>query len=193
MDNLPAEIKQNYLGKQGMILTTAYSNGDMWKSDYQKKYFEALNKLNVNNVSGTALIFLRLIQISASEGRKILLLTIIFIFVVLLFDMKNIKYAILAMLPMVLSIILMLGVMGWFDIKFNVVNIIALPLIIGIGVDDGIHLIHRYRREKNINDALKSTGKAITMTTLTTGAAFGSFILAKYRGFVGFGLLLLLG
>ncbi|OQY09996.1 MAG: hypothetical protein B6I29_02390 [Marinitoga sp. 4572_148] len=193
LENLPDEIKQNYLGNKGMILTTAYSNGDMWNSDYQKKYFEALEKLNIKNVSGTALVFLRVIQISAKEGGKILLLTIIFIFIVLLFDMKSFKYAILAMLPMILSIVLMLGVMGWFGIKFNVVNIIALPLIIGIGVDDGIHLIHRYRRENNINIALKSTGKAITMTTLTTGAAFGSLVLAKYRGFIGFGLLLLLG
>ncbi|GAB6189534.1 hypothetical protein JCM30566_12740 [Marinitoga arctica] len=149
--------------------------------------------MNIDKVSGTALVFLKVIQISASEGKKILILTIIFIFIVLLFDMKSLKYAIISMLPMVLSIILILGVMGWFNIKFNVVNIIALPLIIGIGVDDGIHLIHRYRREKNIKKALMSTGKAITMTTLTTGAAFGSFILAKYRGFIGFGFLLLLG
>ncbi|WGS64459.1 efflux RND transporter permease subunit [Marinitoga aeolica] len=193
IEKIPEEIKSNYLGKDGKVLTTAYSNGDMWNADYQKEYFNQLNKLNLKNVSGTALIFLRVIQVSAREGKKILLLTIIFIFIILLLDMKSLKYAIIALLPMIISIILVLGVMGWFDIKFNVVNIIALPLIIGIGVDDGIHLIHRYRRENDLRTALKSTGKAITMTTLTTGAAFGSFILAKYRGFVGFGLLLLLG
>ncbi|MBO8160164.1 MAG: MMPL family transporter [Thermosipho sp. (in: Bacteria)] len=193
IDNLPEDLKGNYVGGNNKILTIAYSNGDIWNADYQKEYFKTLEKLNLKNVSGSALVFLRVIQISAREGAKVLILTIIFIFIVLIFDMKSLKYAVIAMLPMLLSIILLLGVMGWFGIKFNVVNIIALPLIIGIGVDDGIHLIHRYRREKNLRLSLKSTGKAITMTTLTTGAAFGSFILAKYRGFVGFGLLLLLG
>ncbi|NUU99929.1 hypothetical protein XO12_07450 [Marinitoga sp. 1154] len=193
LNDIPDEIKSNYLGNDGKILTTAYSNGDIWNVEYQKEYFKQLEKLELKNISGTALIFLRVIQISAREGKKILLLTIIFIYIVLLFDMKSFKYATMALLPMILSIILILGVMGWFNIKLNVVNIVALPLIIGIGVDDGIHLIHRYRREKNLRLALKSTGKAITMTTLTTGAAFGTFMLAKYRGFIGFGLLLLLG
>jgi hypothetical protein len=193
LENLPEEIKNNYIGKTGKFLTTAYTNGDIWNVDFQKEYFNALDKIKSKNASGTALIFLRVIQISSKEGTKILLMTILFIFIVLLFDMKSLKYAIISLLPMVLSIIILLGIMGWFDIKFNVVNIIALPLIIGIGVDDGIHLIHRYRKEKDLRISLKSTGKAITMTTLTTGAAFGSFILSKYRGFVGFGLLLLLG
>jgi len=193
LNNLPEDIKGNYLGN-GMVLTTAYSNGDIWNLDYQKDYFSALDKLNLKNVSGSALIFLRLIQIAAKEGRKVLLLTIILILIVLLIDMRSIKYALLSILPMILSIIMMLGIMGWFEIKFNVVNVIALPLIIGIGVDDGIHLIHRYRREKkNLRTSLRSTGKAITMTTLTTSAAFGSFVLSKYRGFIGFGLLLLIG
>ncbi|SHF05618.1 hypothetical protein SAMN02745164_01689 [Marinitoga hydrogenitolerans DSM 16785] len=192
-ENLPEDIKSNYLGSNGMIITTAYSNGDIWNSDYQKEYFKELKELNSKDVSGTALIFLKVVQISAEEGKKILLITLLFIFIILILDMKSLKYAILAMIPMILSIIFMLGVMGWFGIKFNVVNIIALPLIIGIGVDDGIHLIHRYRREKNLKTTIFSTGKAITMTTLTTGVAFGSFILSKYRGFAGFGVLLLLG
>ncbi|KAF2955918.1 MMPL family transporter [Marinitoga sp. 38H-ov] len=192
-ENIPYEIKNNYVGESGKLLTTAYTNGDIWNVDFQKEYFNSLEKLNFNNVSGTALIFLRVIQISSKEGIKVLLLTILFIFIVLLLDLKSLKYAILSLLPMLLSIILLLGVMGWFNIKFNVVNIIALPLIIGIGVDDGIHFIHRYKKEKDLRSSLKSTGKAITMTTLTTGAAFGSFILSKYRGFIGFGLLLLLG
>ncbi|SHH44629.1 efflux RND transporter permease subunit [Thermosipho atlanticus] len=193
LEKLPEDIKTNYLSNKGMILTTAYSNGDIWNSDYQKEYFKELKSLNSKNVSGTALIFLKVVQISIEEGKKILFLTLLFILIVLILDMRNVKYAVLAMLPMVLSLIFLLGIMGWFGIKFNVVNIIALPLIIGIGVDDGIHLIHRYRKERNMKNALTSTGKAITMTTLTTAVAFGSFVLSKYRGFIGFGILLLLG
>ncbi|NUU98529.1 MMPL family transporter [Marinitoga sp. 1138] len=193
IDKIPEEIKSNYVSDDGKVLTTVYPAGDIWNADFQKEYFKILDGLNVDNVTGTSLLFYKVVKISAEEGKNLLILTLILIFVVLLIDLRSLKYSILALLPMLLAIVLMLGIMGWFDIKFNVVNIIALPLIIGIGVDDGIHLIHRYRREKNLREALRSTGKAITMTTLTTGAAFGSFVLAKYRGFVGFGLLLLMG
>uniref|UniRef100_UPI00356287D6 MMPL family transporter n=1 Tax=Ilyobacter sp. TaxID=3100343 RepID=UPI00356287D6 len=86
-----------------------------------------------------------------------------------------------------------LGVMGWTGFKFDMVNIIGVPLIIGIGVDDGVHIIHRYLAEKNIFEAVRSTGKAVTLTTITTIAAFGTLMLARYRGFVHFGLLLTIG
>jgi hypothetical protein len=132
-------------------------------------------------------------DIAAKEGFKVLIFTIIGIMAILLIDLKNIKYAIYAILPMILSLITLVGIMGIFGIKFDVINIIAIPLIIGIGVDDGIHLIHRFKKEKNILRALFSTGRAIILTTLTTVSAFGSFMLSDYRGFIGFGFLLSLG
>ncbi|BBE31545.1 RND transporter [Tepiditoga spiralis] len=192
INSIPENIKENYYNN-GLYLTTVYPSGDIWKYDFQKKYFNDLNKIKDKEVSGTGLIFLKVIELSGKEGGKILIATIIAIYFVLLLDLRNFKYSIIATLPMILSVIILLGIMGWFNIKFNVVNIIAFPLIIGIGVDDGIHLIHRYKIEKSLSKALKSTGKAITLTTLTTVAAFGSFMLAKYRGFVGLGLIFTIG
>jgi predicted RND superfamily exporter protein len=136
---------------------------------------------------------LKVIDISGREGRKVLVWTVILIFIVLLIDLKNLKYAVLAMLPMIASFLILLGIMGTFNIKFTMMSVIALPMIIGIGVDDGIHLIHRYKIEKKLLPTIRSTGKAITMTTLTTIAAFGTLMFSVYRGFIGYGLLLTLG
>ena len=63
---------------------------------------------------------------------------------------------------------ILLGIMAWFDLPFDYVNIIALPIIIGIGVDDGVHLIHRYLIERRLLPSVASTGRAILLTTLTT-------------------------
>jgi predicted RND superfamily exporter protein len=71
----------------------------------------------------------------------------------------------------------------------------GIPMIVGIGIDDGVHLLHRYRIEGFTKTpiVLKSTGKAIMITSLTTMAGFGSLMLAEYRGFVSLGALLVLG
>ena len=190
--SLPENVRENYIGENGKYLTTIYPKEDVWDADFQKIHLAELETLE-GDISGTALVFLEVMKVAGSEGKRMLIWTVILIFIVLLIDLKNLKYALLALVPMLLSVGVTFGIMGWFGIKLTVVNIIAIPLIIGIGVDDGVHIIHRYRIEKDMLVTLKSTGKAILLTTLTTISAFGTLMLAKYRGFVGFGLLLVLG
>jgi len=71
----------------------------------------------------------------------------------------------------------------------------AIPMIIGIGIDFGVHFMHRYRHEGpgKIKTVVASTGKAIMITSMTTMIGFGTLLLAKYRGMGSMGLLLVLG
>lgn len=192
LKDLPDKIKDEFVGKNKTYISTFYPKEDIWKSDFQKIHMKEIDTLG-ENTTGSAKIFLKVIEISATEGRKILILTLGAIYLVLLADFRSLKYATAAILPMVFSVLGTLGLMGWTGFKFDMVNIIGIPLIIGIGVDDGVHIIHRYLVDKNIFVALKSTGKAVTLTTITTIAAFGTLMLARYRGFVHFGILLTIG
>lgn len=192
LGDLPEKIKREYVGEDGTYITTFYPRQDLWKSDFQKIHMKEIDTLE-ENITGSAKIFLKVIEKSASEGKKVLLLTVAAIYLVLIMDLRNIKYATAAILPMLFSVLATLGVMGWTGFKFDMVNIIGIPLIIGIGVDDGVHIIHRYLREGNIYTALRSTGRAVTLTTVTTIAAFGTLVFARYRGFVHFGIILVMG
>ena len=89
----------------------------------------------------------------------------------------------------------MVGLMKTFGMMFTLVNLMGIPMIVGIGIDDGVHLLHRYRVEGLTKTpiVLKSTGKAIMLTSITTMVGFGSLMLAKYRGFGSLGSLLVLG
>ncbi|TDT71593.1 hypothetical protein EV215_0971 [Hypnocyclicus thermotrophus] len=192
LNDIPNSIKNEFVGKNNEFITTIYPKHDLWNEDFQKKFLTEIDNVNKNN-SGTAKIFIKVVEAEKTEGKKVLIYTVIAIFIVLLFDLKSFKYAIFALLPMLITILAILGIMGWTGFKFDVVNIIGIPLIIGIGVDDGVHLIHRYLQEKDLLITFRSTGKAITLTTLTTVFAFGTLMFAKYRGFIGFGFLLSLG
>lgn len=68
-------------------------------------------------------------------------------------------------------------------------------MIVGIGIDFGVHFMHRYRIEGRgkIRVVAASTVKAIMLTSLTTMAGFGSLMIAKYRGLGSLGILLTLG
>ena len=87
----------------------------------------------------------------------------------------------------------MMGIMNILGLKLNMMNIMVLPLIIGIGIDDGIHIMHRYIIEKDLDIVFKSTGKAILLTSLTTMLAFGSLWFSTYRGLGSLGISLFIG
>ncbi len=78
-------------------------------------------------------------------------------------------------------------------IKFNGVNFMALPLITGI--DDGVHILHRYRIEGtgSMEKVMRYTGRAILLTSITTSIGFGSMALASHKGIASMGIVLVLG
>jgi predicted RND superfamily exporter protein len=81
------------------------------------------------------------------------------------------------------------------DIPFNFADVIVLPLLLGIGVDSGIHLVHRVRvvAESEVNLLATSTARAVTYSALTTIASFGSLGLATHLGLATLGRLLTIG
>jgi predicted RND superfamily exporter protein len=193
LGDVPEDIRVNYIGEDGSFLSIAYPTEDPWEYDYQQIHLAQLESIKNGAVTGSVQLIIKVMDIAGREGMRVLFMTVIFIYFILLIDFRSFKYATFAMLPMGLTLTITLGIMGWFGITFNFVNILALPLIIGIGVDDGVHLIHRYLIEKDLGPAIRSTGRAITLTTLTTIAAFGALLIAKYRGFSSFARLISLG
>jgi hypothetical protein len=87
----------------------------------------------------------------------------------------------------------LMGVMGALDISFNPANIMTLPLVIGIGVTNGIHILNRYEEEQEPGILAKSTGKAVLVSGLTTVAGFGSLILAQHQGIASLGYVMSVG
>jgi predicted RND superfamily exporter protein len=85
------------------------------------------------------------------------------------------------------------GIMGWFGIPLNPANIMTLPLVIGIGVTNGIHVLNRFAEEKTPGILAKSTGKAVLVSGLTAIAGFGSLILGRHQGIQSLGLVMSIG
>ena len=83
--------------------------------------------------------------------------------------------------------------MGLFHISFNPANIMTLPLVIGIGVTNGIQILNRFAEEKHPGILSKSTGKAVFVSGLTAISGFGSLIIGQHRGLRSLGELMSLG
>ena len=93
----------------------------------------------------------------------------------------------------VLSVLGTVGVAGWLGLVFTPVNIIILPLVAGIALDDGLFLMARYRDEESIVPAMERGGRALSITTATTMVGFGALALSRYPALGGLGAVAAIG
>ena len=94
---------------------------------------------------------------------------------------------------MLLALIQLFGLMGWLQIPLNPANIIIIPLIIGIGIDDGIHVVHDREKSRRRLSLGAATTNGIMMTSLTSMIGFGSLMLAQHEGLRSLGRVVTLG
>jgi predicted RND superfamily exporter protein len=115
------------------------------------------------------------------------------ILMVLYLDFRSLRHTLLAMLPLGLGILQLFGILGLLDVPLNPANMIVLPLILGIGIDDGVHVIHDFRRQRGPYRISASTASAVLITSLTTMVGFGSLMIASHRGLQSLGRVLTIG
>src|SRR5262249_19536534 len=117
------------------------------------------------------------------------------IFVVLLLDFRSLKHTLISLAPLAMGLIAALGVMGLCGLPLNPANMIAFPLILGVGADNGVHVLHDYlsRSRGHVYTLNHSTGQGIMVAALTTVLGFGTLMISCHRGLAGLGLVLTLG
>ncbi len=112
-------------------------------------------------------------------------LVVIFLLIILFRRLKNVFCA---LIPVITGLICMFGIMGWQNIGFNLFNIVAAILVIGLGVDYGIFMVFKIREGYKHN-----TDRAVLVSGLTTLAGFGALVFARHPALHSIGVTVLLG
>jgi predicted RND superfamily exporter protein len=114
--------------------------------------------------------------------------------IVLFLDFKRPIPVLLALLSVVVGVIWMLGIMRIVGLQYNPINIMAVPLMLGIGIDNGVHIVHRFREsDSDVKMTLCTTGRAVMVSSLTTIAGFACLLFSTHRGLESLGQLMVLG
>jgi hypothetical protein len=115
------------------------------------------------------------------------------VFLLVLIDFRSFTRTLVALIPLIIGTAWMIGMMYLLNIDFNFVNVVVLAMIIGSGVDFGVHLMHRYVQEGNVSVSMRQTGGPVFLAALTTLVGFGSMVFARHSGAASLGLLLTIG
>jgi hopanoid biosynthesis associated RND transporter like protein HpnN len=194
----PADLTPALVGRfispQGKWLLQVYPKAQIWDIKPLEKFIGEVRSVDPE-ATGTPLQTYEASKAIKHSYETAGIYALIAVCVFLLIDFRNLRDCLLALLPPLAGTALMFGLLGMFDIDLNPANLIVLPLVIGLGVDGGVHVIHDFRSRSQLGPYAPSASviNAILVNSTTTMVGFGSMMIAAHRGLYSLGLVLTIG
>ena len=192
LDDLPPSLVERFVGTNGRHLLKIYGRGDIWHFDALERFVKDVRSVDPRATGNPLQAYEGSLEMKRSYEQAGLY-SLIVILAVLWLDFRSLRYSALAILPLAVGIMQMLGLMGLVGIDLNPANLIGIPLIMGIAVDYGVHVVHDYLERPGPYRMSASTANSVLVDALTTILGFGALMVASHRGLESLGRLLTLG
>jgi hypothetical protein len=192
--DLPPGLRERYVGRSGKWLLRVFARECLWDFEPLEHFTQQIRSVDPE-VTGKPFGTVEGLKAMKGGLERAGLYAFAVIALVLLVDFRRPARTLLALLPLVMAVLFSLGVLGLFGIPLNPANMIAFPLILGVGVDNGVHVLHDYllQRRRGESPISHAIGRGVLVKALTTMIGFGTLMLSTERGLVGLGLILTLG
>ena len=195
LGDLPEELRRKFIGKSGHLLLQVYSRLDLWDGPSQARFVEELRTVDPD-VTGQPVVAYESTRLIERTFRLGLAYAFALVAGIAALMIRRVRETVLAMVPLILGTLWTVGVMQLAGLKFNLVNVWALPLIIGSAAEYGVNIVLRSLESQAYGDGrrlARSTVMGVVFNGLTTMAGFGSLLVAHHRGVWSLGLLLVIG
>lgn len=192
LQDLPAALRERFVGVHGKLLLQVFPREDVWQRKPQEEFVRQLRTVDPD-ATGTPVQLYEYTTLLKESYEQAAWYALAAIILLVGWHFRSPVAVALSLLPVGLGMVWLMGWMIWRDVSFNPANIMTLPLVIGIGVTNGIHILTRYAEEQQPGLLARSTGKAVLVSGLTTVAGFGSLMLADHQGIASLGFVMSAG
>ena len=191
-EDLPSPLYNRFVSKNGLYAIEIFPKKDIWERKNQEEFISEIRSI-CPDVTGSPVQLYEYTSLLKNSYIKAAWYSLAAILILLYLRFRRITYVILALIPVLVGMIWLIGCMVIYGIPFNPANIMALPMTIGVGVSGGIQILNRYLEEGKPVILATSTGMAVIISALTTIAGFGSLMLGKHQGIQSLGFVMGIG
>jgi predicted RND superfamily exporter protein len=192
LKDLPASFTSRFVSHDKQWLLKIYPRDAVWEGAPLKKFVEEVRTVDPE-VTGTPLQNYEASQSIWNSYLQAGLYALIAVLILLVWDFRTVHETLLAISPAGIALLVTLGVLGQWNIPLNPANMIMLPLLLGLGVDGGVHVLHDYRAQVGGYSISRSTARSLFLTAMTSIVGFGSLMVASHRGLFSLGFVLTVG
>jgi len=193
LSDIPDYIKMNWVSASGIYKVIIDPRKDLNNAENLTEFATQVQSVD-DSVTGLPVSDLAAGKVITEVFIQAFSTAIIVIFIVLLVILKSLRNTFLVIWPLLLAGLLTAAANVLLSNPFNFANIIALPLLMGMGVDSGIHIMHRLNAGLGSEHLLQtSTARGVFFSSLTTLLSFTSLAFTNHQGIASMGLLLAIG
>jgi hypothetical protein len=194
LDELPPALRDRYVGASGKWLLRVFAKDCLWDFEPLEHFTRQIHSIDPE-ATGKPFSTVEGLKAMKNGLQRAGVYAFLVIVAVLLLDFRGAGRTLIAVTPLLMGVLLSLGVMGLCGVPLNPANMIAFPLILGVGVDNGVHVLHDYliRRAEGRSTISHAIGRGVLVKALTTMIGFGALMISTERGLVGLGFILTLG
>jgi len=199
---IPDFLKNRFTTRDGEIgrFVIVYPNTGLSDGLRSIAFKEEISEVQLSNgkiyhAASTSIVAASMLELMREESPYMVIATFIIVFFFILVSFGNLRWSLIALIPLIIGLLWLFGIMLIFGLKFNFYNLVVLPAVLGIGCDNGVHLAHRFRDEgrKNMWEVLSSTGQHITIGSLTTMMGFSGLLFTTHPGLQSIGIMAVVG
>lgn len=199
--DLPPSLRHVFEPKPGAApsdFVLLYPTVSMGDADAVRRLAAQLRRIDLPDGvtragAGEAMVMADILEAVEADAPRILFLTLTLVLLVLVMTLGNVRLALLALAPALFTVAVTLGLLPFLGLDINYLNMVMVPILLGIGVDDGAHLVARVEEGEPLEGAWRHTGWDVTGAILTDVFGFGVLALASHPGLASLGKLALVG
>ena len=193
-EDLPQELLERWVAQDGSYRLEVYPKKDLRNTVALEQFVNEVRSI-VPEVTGLPVIYMDGGNEVAGAFRQAFVSALMVIVIILAIVLRNIWDILLVILPLCLAAMCLVAFTVIFGLPFNYANLIALPLIFGLGADSGIHIVERMRRRPAECEAFLRSGtiRGVFISSLTTMLSFSNLAYTSHVGIASMGQLLTLG
>ena len=193
LKTMPEDVREDWVAADGRARISVFPSGNMHDQRQLARFVAAVRAI-APDASGAPVTILESGNTVSHAFLTASLLALVTITILLAIALRRVKDLVIVMLPLVLAGLYALGTCVAFGLAFNYANVIAVPLLMGIGVAFDIYFLMVWRREQYRRPHLlqTSTARAVVFSACTTASAFGTLSLSHHVGTASMGILLVM-
>ncbi|MBT4159694.1 MAG: MMPL family transporter [Gammaproteobacteria bacterium] len=190
LDSLPAELRQRLIAPDNRAIVSITPSENVMSVESLRSFTEAVIEV-APEVTGRPVLDLGIGDIVTEAFAIALSIAVVSIFIILVLTLHSVLDATLVFIPLAMTALVTLSVSVLAGLPLNMANIVVIPLIFGLGVDNGIHIVKRYHQVPNVAELVhSSTPKAVFLSNLTTIGTFCALSFSTHQGIYSIGVLL---
>ena len=192
--DLPADLRERSIGQTGQWLLRVFAKECLWDFEPLEHFTRQVQKVDPE-ATGKPFTTVEGLKSLKSGFQWAGLYAFIAILAVLVVDFRSLQVTLLALLPLAMGLAMTLGVMVLAGAPLNPANMMAFPLILGVGIDNGVHILHDWliRRREGLPGVSHAIGRGVLVKALTSMIGFGMLMISSHRGQVSLGFILTTG